>query len=111
MANTPTLKPPCRDADRQSGLAWVCAGSGVGHAQTDNHGCSMMVKKENISAVPEVQGDLDEIPADIAAGLSPEDLALAKEIIRIRRRHWEENPEREVWWDKILRRSYEVEGP
>ena len=83
----------------------------MGHAQTDNHGYSIMVKKENISAVPEVQGDLDEIPAERAAKMSPESLALTKEVLRLRRRHWEENPEREAWWDKILRRSYEVEGP
>jgi len=67
----------------------------------------MDLKTENTPGVPEAREDLDGIPAHLAEKMTPEDLALAKEVIRLLRKRWEENPEREARWAATIERACE----
>ena len=71
----------------------------------------MSLKARNKAASFKKREDPDEIPADIAAGLTPEEFERAKAIVRGCRLSREKNPERAAQWDETIRRSCEVEGP
>jgi len=70
----------------------------------------MTLKTENTPAVPEAREDLEGIPADVAARLTPEDIELVKEVSKILDSLREEDPEREAWWDKAIMRACQEEN-
>jgi len=67
----------------------------------------MTLKPENTPAVPETREDLEGIPADMAAGLTPEDIELVREVSRIRDSLWEKNPELQARLAKSISQACE----
>jgi len=62
----------------------------------------MDLKTENTPAVPEAREDLDGIPADVAAGLTSEQVAEVEEILRMRQWVRDQNPERAARRDALI---------
>jgi len=67
----------------------------------------MDLKTENTPAVPETQEDLDGIPVDVAARLTPEEIELVKEVSKKLDLLWEKNPELQARLAKSISQACE----